>query len=328
MKKNKWLNIGIALVAGIVVFMELGWHFFSIMVICRRKQDSGIDPVKKKWFNLSQMKYNHPRAKYEKKYEEGRQWCLQQNMESHVIESEDHLKLHAGYLKAKDESKRIVILCHGYRGSGASDFANIARFLHENNCDYLMIDQRCCGQSEGKYITFGAKEKSDICQWVYYICENNKRHLPVYLFGVSMGAASVLMASGNYLPYDVKGIVADCGFTSMKSQMQDITTQWFHIKYPGLLLFRLDLFCRFFAKFKMSDADATKAIEQNKRPILFFHGEEDSYVKVENTIRNYLNSRSSKDIVLVPLGRHRWSAYMAEETYRRKIMEFFENNEK
>ena len=77
------------------------------------------------------------------------------------MESKDGLVLHAYYLPAENP-KRFVLLSHGYKGSGFGDFAYTARFLHENNCNLLFIDQRCCGASQGEYITFGAWEQYDV----------------------------------------------------------------------------------------------------------------------------------------------------------------------
>ena len=79
-----------------------------------------------------------------------------------------------------------------------------------------------------KYITFGAKEKWDVQRWAIYVSERNKEKLPIYLYGQSMGAAAVLMASGYRLPSEVKGLIADCGFQSMERQMRDMADNWFH----------------------------------------------------------------------------------------------------
>jgi DNA-binding response OmpR family regulator len=84
-----------------------------------------------------------------------------------------------------------------------------------------------------------------------------------------MGTAAVLLASGHELPKEVKGIIADCGFHSMKQQLRDMASEWFHLHWIELLLIRVDLFCRIFAGFKMKDADTTDALKHNKLPILF-----------------------------------------------------------
>ena len=307
-------------------FLLLGYPFFKFIVYAGDKKVRN----KRKWFGLKHAQINHPRNGYEAKYEEGRAWC-QLSYESGVMKdryiiSDDGLRLHACYLPA-DKPKRILLLSHGYRGSGFGDFANMARFLHENGCDLLFIDQRCCGLSEGKYITFGAREHRDILKWVRQLDENNKNDLPIYLYGESMGAATILMASGHELPGNVKGLICDCGFCSMKQQLRDIAKEWFHIKWIELLLLRVDLFCRLFAGFKMSDADTKEALSKCRIPILFFHGSDDTYVKAHNSVKNYEMCRSGKDLMIVRGARHMCSPYVEEKEYRGRITEFFKAND-
>lgn len=316
--KNKIMKISAAAALAAGVFMGSGFSFFETMIHYKKQKKQN----KKKWFELSHMKINHPRHKFEREYESGKAWCRQQKMQDCHIKSVDGLLLHGSYLPA-EHAKRFVVLCHGYKGSGFGDFAGIARFLHENNCNLLFIDQRCCGESEGEFITFGAKEQYDVLKWVWYIAERNKSKLPIYLYGTSMGAASVLMASGHELPQEVRGLIADCGFCSMKGQLQDLAANWFHLHRIDLLLFRVNLFCRLLAGFHMSEADTSEAMRTNKRPVLFFHGMKDTYVDPKNSERNYALCRAPKELVLVPEARHLCSAYEAPELYREKLLSFF-----
>jgi len=316
--KNKIIKITSAATFAISVFMASGWSFFDMIVHYKKPKKLS----KKKWFELSHTKVNHPRYKFEKEYEDGKAWCRQQTMQDCYIQSVDGLLLHAFYLPAKNP-ERFILLSHGYKGSGFGDFAYTAQFLHENHCNLLFIDQRCCGESRGEYITFGAMEQYDVQKWTYYIAKRNKKNLPIYLYGESMGAASVLMASGHKLPRQVKGLIADCGFRSMKEQIQNIASNWFHLNWVGLLLFRLNLFCTIFAGFRMKDADTAKAMKTNKRPILFFHGAKDTYVDPRNSRFNYALCRAPKEIVIIPEARHLCSAYVAPELYRSKLLAFF-----
>lgn len=311
----------IIIAAAFSVFMELGWGFFSMMVSCKHKVRK---KERKKWFQLSHTKVNHPRYGYEDKYEAGKAWCREQQMQDQYIRSVDGLLLHGMYLPAEN-AERTVLLSHGYKGSGFGDFANTARFLHENHCNLLFIDQRCCGESEGEYITFGALEQWDVQRWAYHLAGHNEEKLPIYLYGESMGAAAVLMASGHALPNDVRGLIADCGFRSMRGQLQDMAANWFHLNWIELLLFRVDLFCGFVGGFRMKDADTTQAMLTNKRPVLFFHGEKDTYVDPKNSRYNYTVCTASKELIIVPEARHLCSAYVQEEMYRSKLLEFFHN---
>lgn len=316
--KNKAIKILSTVVTAVTIFMSLGWPFFELMVHCKKKKKL----TKKKWFGLSHTKINHPRDKFEKEYEEGKAWCREQDMQDCYIRSMDGLLLHAFYFPA-EHAERFVLLSHGYKGSGFGDFAYTARFLHENGCNLLFIDQRCCGLSEGEFITFGAKEQYDVQDWAYYIAEKNKDKLPIYLYGESMGAAAVLMASGHNLPQEVRGLIADCGFQSMKGQLRDIAANWFHLKWVELLLLRVDLFCGLLGGFRMKDADTANAMRINKRPVLFFHGSKDTYVEPKNSIQNYSLCRAPKELVMIPEARHLCSAYVEPELYREKLLDFF-----
>lgn len=316
--KNKLMKISGTAAVAASVFMGAGWSFFQLTVRCKENKKL----IKKKWFQLSHTKINHPRYKFENEYEEGKAWCMQQNMQDCYIRSRDGLILHAYYFPAEN-AERFLLLSHGYKGSGFGDFAYTARFLHENHCNLLFIDQRCCGKSEGEYITFGAMEQYDVQRWAYYIAKRNTKKLPIYLYGESMGAASVLMASGHALPEEVRGLISDCGFHSMKSQIKDMAANWFHLHWIGLLLFRLDLFCRIFARFRMKDADTTDAMVKNRKPVLFFHGSEDTYVDAKNSRYNYTICRAPKELIEVPEARHLCSAYEASDLYRNKLLEFF-----
>jgi alpha-beta hydrolase superfamily lysophospholipase len=317
--KKKDVKILSLITAGIEVFMALGWPFFDMMVRCKKKKKES----RRKWFQLSHTKVNHPRNGYEEEYETGKEWCRQQNMRDCYIKSAEGLKLHAYYLPVRN-AERFVILSHGYKGSGFGDFAYTARFLHENGCNLLFIDQRCCGESEGEYITFGAREKDDVRRWTYYIDHRNKRRLPIYLYGESMGAAAVLMSTEGKLPKTVAGIIADCGFNSMKQQLKDMAYNWFHLGWIELLIFRVAVFSRVVAGFYMREADVTKALSKNRLPILYFHGGRDTYVAPGNSVKNYNLTKSEKELVIIPEARHLCCPYVNPELYRGKLLEFFE----
>ncbi len=326
MKKNNYVKIVFRITAALSligsIFISFGWPFFQFITYAGKKENNSSSSNRKKWFSLKHTRINHPSYKHGDEYVATKNWCNKQDMEDWYTESLDGLKLHASYLPC-DEPKRFVILCHGYRGTRFGSVAHIAQTLHDENCSLLFIDQRCCGESEGKYITFGAKEQYDVIQWIKQIHGINEKKLPIYLYGQSMGATSVLLASGHALPQEVRGIIADCGFHSMNQQMKDIASGWFHLKRIGLLLFRVDLFCHIFAGFSMKDTDVTTAMKYNEKPVLFFHGEDDTYVWPENTLINYRLCTASKELVLVPKSRHLCCSYDTPVLYKEKVLEFF-----
>ena len=129
------------------------------------------------------------------------------------IISRDGIKL-VGHWYENPDAQRVVVAMHGWRSSWSQDFGMIADFLHNNGCSVLYAEQRGQNSSGGDHMTFGLLERYDCLDWINWVNTYTGQTLPVYLAGISMGATTVLMAAGLELPVNVRGIVADCGFTS------------------------------------------------------------------------------------------------------------------
>lgn len=339
-RKKTGLSVGELLVGGVLginFIFGFAWPFFKLMTYAGKKRVTAVqdqqskkqkDTSTKKWFELRHTKVNHPRYRFEDEYEATKAWCEAQNMQDMYIESLDGLKLHASYFPAHN-AERIVVMVHGYRGTSFGSIAHIAKLLHDNRCDLLFVDQRCCGNSEGKYITFGAKEQLDVYEWVHYINDLNGnsedgKKLPIYLYGQSMGATTVLLATGHRLPEEVKGVIADAGYHNMKQQLSDIASGWFHLRWIDFLLYRVDIYCRVFAGFSMKETDVTNALKKNKLPVLFFHGVDDTYVWPSNSVHNYEICTAKKKLILIPHARHLCCSYVDPKKYNKAVLTFFE----
>lgn len=57
-------------------------------------------------------------------------------------------------------------------------------------------------------------DRYDAEKWVEYVIERFGNNSEIFLHGISMGGATVLMASGLNLPNNVKAIISDCAYTS------------------------------------------------------------------------------------------------------------------
>ena len=129
------------------------------------------------------------------------------------MRSHDGLLLCGKYLSCEG-SKKTAVCVHGYTSNGLRDFGRISKILYNSGFNVLIYDQRACGESEGKYITFGIKERYDCLLWLKTILEKYGQK-DIYLFGVSMGATTSLMTLAfDELPKNVKGVVADCAYIS------------------------------------------------------------------------------------------------------------------
>ncbi len=223
-----------------------------------------------------------------------------------------------------ENAKRTIIAMHGWRSTFASDFGVISGFWHENDCNVLYVEQRGQSNSGGEYMGFGLIERYDCKSWADWIAENHGEELPVYLCGLSMGATSVLMASELELPECVKGIIADCGFTSPHEIFKHVAEKNMHLFYDGILENIANDICRKKIQVGSKDGSATDALKNSKVPVLFIHGTDDHFVPVEMTYENYKACASPKRLFIVPGADHGMSYFLEKEKYEHEVKKFWE----
>ncbi len=268
---------------------------------------------------------------YEKVYKEypeiaeGRNRLTSLGKREITIQSYDGTQL-TGYLLCGNNHNRTIICVHGYHSGPAHDFGAAVEKLLESG-DLLLIDQRAHGKSGGKYITFGVRECRDCKAWAQWLLQEKGADHPVYLDGVSMGATTVLLASSLELPPNVKGIIADCGFTSPEDILGDITGKVIKIN-PTILLKSTDIFCRVFAKFSLYEMSTTRAMQQNRLPILFAHGTADNLVPYRMTQQAFDACTAPKYLVLAENAEHGMSYLIERERYTKAIADLFAECEK
>ena len=198
---------------------------------------------------------------------------------------------------------------HGYRSSCLRDGMGAFRFTQECGYNILMVDQRAHRMSGGRTITFGVKERYDCLEWIKYIKAEHGDDTKIILIGLSMGATTVLMAAGHELPDNVKGIIADCGYSSPKDILQSVIKG---MKLPvKCTYFFVRLSAIIYGGFDPESVSAEELLRNATVPILFIHGEEDRYVPCEMSRKNYEACASEKELLLVPGADHGMS-YMTD----------------
>lgn len=265
---------------------------------------------------------------YEPAITEGRRWLQEHQGERVSIKSRDSLQLWGHYITAP-EAKRTVVMCHGWRGKWDYDFAPCARWFHENGCNLLLIEERAQGDSEGKYMSFGLRERRDCLDWVQWLNDTCGPER-IYLFGVSMGASTVLMASGDpALPENVRGIVADCGFTSPYAILSKVGKTDIRVPEGAMaaIMRGLDRMSQRRAKLGLKEYSTLEAMRTVRTPVLFIHGRADRFVPCEMTLENYEACRSPKKLLLVENAGHCMSFLVDQEAYTGAVREFFETND-
>ena len=243
-------------------------------------------------------------------------------METVTVRSHDGLTL-VGHWYPSTTPKRTVIMAHGWRGAWYRDFGMSADFMHDSGCNLLYIEQRSHGESEGKYISYGALERFDIQSWVDFLLSRNTDNLPIYLCGISMGASTVLMSTELPLKNHINGVIADCGFTSGDAILKDVISKSFR-HAPISALFKItDITCKHHTGIAYGDCSTIPAMRNCIVPILFIHGENDNFVPVSMTYENYEACASPKDIFIVPKAGHGTSYAFDREGYEAKVLAFF-----
>ncbi len=223
--------------------------------------------------------YNIPKGEqYQEKRAQMRQLIEEMEklpFESVKTKSHDGLPLAARYYEVA-EGAPLAICFHGYRGSGVRDFCGGARIAMAAGYNVLLVDQRAHGKSGGHTISFGIRERRDVLTWVNFAISRFGQELPIALCGISMGASTVLMASALPLPSNVRGITADCPYSSPRDIIRKVCDDHrlpTNFLYPFICLGAL-----LFGRFRPGAADACTAVGKTTLPILLIHGEEDRLV--------------------------------------------------
>lgn len=193
-----------------------------------------------------------------------------------TIRSRDGLTLSARYYHFSEDENRLEILFHGWRSNALRDGCGGAKLARDGKYNLLMVDQRAHGESEGNTVTFGILEKYDCLDWVHYAISRFGSDVRILLGGVSMGAATVLMASALPLPPNVKAITADCGYSSPEAIIRKVCRDMGIPDKLGYPFVRMS--ARILGHFSLCDGGAVEAVKKATLPIMLMHGEQDDFV--------------------------------------------------
>ncbi len=235
------------------------------------------------------------------------------------IKNREGKRLAARYYYNRDDAP-VAIMFHGYRSRAMSDCGGGFRIFSDNGINVLIPDQRAHGESEGRAITFGIKEKYDCLDWVNYI--NKRFDKPdIILVGVSMGAATVLMASGVHLPENVKGIIADCSYSSPEAIIRKVISD---MKLPHKLFFPfVRLAGMVYGGFDICSDSPVHAVVKSRIPILLIHGEADDFVPY--SMMSEIKAACECNILSIPDAEHGVSYIVDTETYQNSTQNFLNN---
>lgn len=237
------------------------------------------------------------------------------------LTSYDGLHLVAELVPQKN-ARGTLIFFHGWHGSPVHDFGSALSYYYGKGFQLLLVHQRGQGLSEGRYMTFGIRERHDVHRWVEWHNARFDSTLPVYLVGLSMGATSVLMACGESFPSNVRGVIADCGFTEPYSIIAAVMRTHRLPLFPMLPLVGIQT--RLFAGFGLREYSTLTALKNCPLPLLLIHGEADAFVPCQMSHQAYEAAASPyKRLLTVPKASHGKSFLVQGAAYRRALDNFF-----
>ena len=251
----------------------------------------------------------------------GQDWLHENDKQIVSRSSSDGMKLFAHYFPAEN-AKATIIEFHGWHGSWDYDFSASSPYWNRMGYNLLIVEQRGQGRSDGKYMSFGILERLDVPEWVEWYRSNYEKDLPILIAGISLGGATVLMASDMEYPPQVRGILADCGFSSAYDIINHVGGRFFHMpEHP--MCDGINLYCRLKFGFDLRDHAAIDAVKTAKLPILFVHGKKDNFVPWKMSIDMYEACTGRKELWLVDNAGHGKSFLEQPQEYIRKVEEFF-----
>ena len=233
------------------------------------------------------------------------------------IKSRDGLKLHGCYIN--NNSDTTIVFKHGYRSRPFNDFSLAMKRLYLEGYNIFYFDQRCHGESEGKYVSFGIKERLDLLDWVKLINENYKP-TNIILYGMSMGCATTSM-SIPLMPENVRCAILDCGFSSIYKLMHREAKKMIKVNVT-LSVIGIDFYCRLLAGFSMFTMSSRKALKKVKIPCFFIHGTTDSVVPFSHGRENYESCNSEKEVAFIEGAEHGLSYLVDHPNLEERIVKF------
>ena len=300
--------IATSVFAGIIILLAIIYTYYYRMAFVRKKTKGPMISV------------GTNNEEFKRRINEGVEWFNSKEKEDVYISSYDGLKLHAYYLESNTvlENKKLMIMFHGYRSS-YKDFACAFEYYSSLGFDMIVADQRAHGKSEGKLITFGVKERYDVVEWVKYAKERFSDS-DIYLDGISMGSSTVMMASD--MVEGVKGIIADCGYTSPKEIIICVAKA---MRVPKMFVYPVGILARLFGRFDYTYS-AEKSLSKTNIPIIMIHGLADNFVPSYMTDKNFDDCSSKKTKVLVENASHGYSFLVEEARVKTELEKFISEN--
>ncbi len=307
MKKIKNILIGTTLTA-LAASAAAGYYFYQTAFVRKAPTQTDCDPAS---LFLDSLR-------------EPRQWLASVPATTLSMMAPSGIHLKARYIAAETPTAKTVILVHGYT-TESSSMANFAQYYHDTlGYNVLLPDNRAHGESEGSLIGFGWLDRLDLRIWIHRVILLTPKEFgkpKIVLHGVSMGGATVLMASGDPQPEAVKAIVSDCAYTSVWDEMKVRLKADYKLP-PFPTMYAAMLFAKYYMGTGFTKASALLQTARSKTPTLFIHGDADDYVPFSMVAELYEACSASKALYIAKGAKHAEAWATDERTYQENLVDF------
>lgn len=301
----EWVILAIVIL--IVIFFVVGYVAFLFAI---KRPKSKAPETEERYIKREQIR------------KKNNDYLYSLNPEDVSIVTPDGLTLRGWYVPADKPSNKLVVFVHGYHCNGPDEFSHMLPFYRNKlgfNCFYP--DHRGHGRSDGKWVGFGALDYKDIHQWLRYFIDRLGNDVEIVTHGISMGAATTILVNETNPPPQVKVAIEDCGYTNAFNQISLTLKGMIGFEFKPLVAV-CSLMCKIFAGYFFGEADCIGKMKDEKNPMLFIHGEADTFVPTFMGKELYEACTADKDCLWVPGAVHAYSYYDAKDKYEAKVTAF------
>lgn len=208
-------------------------------------------------------------------YSDSMKWFVKLQLQDTVIKNSKGKNVHGYIIENENRTNKWAICVHGYMGAPSIQ-APYAKHFYDVGYNVLCPSLRAHGEDKNRYCSMGWHDKDIVIAWIKHLV-NKYPDCEIVLHGISMGAATVMLATGEKLPVNVKCAVSDCGFSSCKEQFIHVMKN--NMKIPVFPFFQLgNMFSVVRGNFNFLKCEPAKAVAASETPTLFIHGTGDNFV--------------------------------------------------